>query len=66
MTENLIFGQFDVVSLNLYFFLRAGWFHHVCKFNQEYSNEKTSSLADVSEELFKLLQKHRFWPFLAT
>ena len=48
------------------FFPGREWHFPVSTFQEEYFNEKMSSLAGLKKKLFNFPQKYRFWPFLAT
>ena len=48
------------------FFPGRTWLFPVSTFQEEYFNEKMSSLAGLKKKLFNFPQKYRFWPFLTT
>ena len=66
ISEKSIFGQFEVIFLNVWLFSERGWFFPVSTFKGEYFNEKMSSLAGLKKKFFSFTQKYRFWPFLTT
>ena len=51
MSEKSIFGHFEVIFFYVSIFLRAGWYFPVNAFQEEYFNDKMSSLAGLNKKL---------------
>ena len=65
ISEKSIFGQFEVILLNVCIFLTAGLVIPVNTFKEKYFDEKMSSLTDL-KKIINFPRKFRFWPFLTT
>ena len=65
ISENSIFGQFEVFFLNVYFFPGQGWTFPVSTFKEECFNEKMSFLAGLKKKSNPIFRKStdfgRFW-----
>ena len=67
LTEKSVFGQFNVIFLNVLKFSRDGvGFFLLLHSEKGFLNEKMSFLAGLKKKLSNFLRKYRFWPILAT
>ena len=64
ISQKSIFGQIEVIFLNVYFFPGRGCLIPVSTFNEECFDEKKSSLAGLKKKFPNFPEKYRFWPFL--